>query len=104
MNKFSLGLSIFDAIFKLVPFVEKLFKGKPKSGAEKKALVLGGVKSLVEGAEEIAGVVATGGAKSTWDKIGKHVPGMIDTAAASFFPKKNAALTPSLTEDEKINK
>lgn len=83
-NKFEMGLNIFSGIVSLVHFAESWFSGKPKSGEEKAALVLEGTKELVNSMEGIT----TGGAKSTWTKIERITPALIDKTAGILYPPK----------------
>jgi len=82
MDKWEVGFNIFEALTKIVPFVESWFSDKPKSGAEKKKLAMESLKSVVKAGDAIA----TGGAKSTWDKVEKHAPDLIDMTAKMMFP------------------
>lgn len=80
------------AVFlKLVPFIlqmmvlsERLFIGKPQSGAEKKAVVMGTAQAVV-GAMQ---TVSTGGQKETWDQLADPVSQLIDSACTVVFKDK----------------
>lgn len=84
MDEFKKGLNIFSGIVSLIHFAENFFSDKPKSGKEKAAMVLEGTKELVNSMES----VTTGGAKSTWAKIEKVAPALIDKTANVLYPPK----------------
>jgi len=83
MDKFKMGMNILSGVFSLVRFAERWFSGKPKSGREKKAMVIEGVKELVGNMEG----ATTGGAHETWSKIEKELPAIIDNAAGVLYLK-----------------
>ena len=77
-------------VFRIVPFaiklmkvVEELFDDIPESGAEKKKLVLEGVKAVI-GA--VGGFVLTA---ELWVKIEKAIGFIIDAAAMFLFPHED---------------
>uniref|UniRef100_A0A6H1Z6S9 Uncharacterized protein n=1 Tax=viral metagenome TaxID=1070528 RepID=A0A6H1Z6S9_9ZZZZ len=77
-----------DLFLKLMPYIVSLvglaerFISKPKSGIEKKALVVSGVKTVVDGMT----AASSGGQKETWKNISGAVDEFIDAAAAVRFP------------------
>lgn len=73
-------LRIVPFVISLMKVVEELFDDIPESGAEKKKLVLEGVKAVI-GA--IGGFVLT---PELWGKIEKAVSLIIDAAAVFLFP------------------
>ena len=82
MNKFNTGLSILQGVFSLIHFAEAWYSDKPKTGEQKKQLVMNGLKSIVRSAE----AVTTGGAHKTWEKIGKVAPELIDNSVQLLYP------------------
>lgn len=82
MNKWEIGLNIFKALTKIVPFVESWFSNEPKSGKYKKKLAMESLKSVIKAGDSIA----TGGAKDTWSKIEQHAPDLIDMTAKMMYP------------------
>ena len=85
MNKWEVGFNIFEALTKIVPFVESWFSDSPKSGKDKKKLAMESFKSIVKASDSIA----TGGAKDTWSKIEQHAPKLIDMTAKMMYPSDN---------------
>lgn len=69
-------IEILNLIFGLLPIAEKLFEDKPKSGAEKKEMVVETTRGVI-GALEAA---STGGQKGTWGIIGRVIEPFIDLA------------------------
>jgi len=82
MNKFNTGLSILQGIFSLIHFAEALYSDKPKTGEQKKQLVLDGAKGIIESASNLT----SGGAHKTWEKIEKIAPDLIDNASSLLYP------------------
>lgn len=82
MNKFNMGLNILQGIFSLIHFAEALYSDKPKTGQQKKQLVMEGAKGIIESASNLT----SGGAKSTWEKIEKIAPTLIDDASSLLYP------------------
>ena len=82
MDKFTMGVNIFEGVISLVHFAESFFSGEPKSGEQKKNLVLNTAKILIHSADNIA----TGGAKNTWNKIDAILPNIVDTTANILYP------------------
>lgn len=80
MNAF---LKLIPYIFSLVGLAER-FVSNPKSGAEKKAIVLQGVRTALDAMTD----VSTGGQKETWQSIQGATSELIDAAAAIRFPKE----------------
>ena len=74
-------IGILSAIVQLMAIVEPIFG--PKSGAVKKEVVTGAVKTIVDVVEE----VSAGGQKQTWERIKEPVSNIIDNAATILFPK-----------------
>lgn len=77
-----------NMFLKLTPFVlqmmmiaEIYFNDKPKSGAEKKALVMGTAQTVIGAVQ----TVSKGGQKETWDQLAEPVSVLIDGAASIMF-------------------
>lgn len=81
MNWMSLFINLAPAIVKMIGIAEKAFSDKPKSGAEKKELVMQSTKAIVDGMQ----AVSTGGQKETWDQLEEPLSGLVDAAAAAIF-------------------
>lgn len=81
-NKFETGINILKGVFSLVHFFEALFSDKPKTGAQKKQLVIESAKSLIDTAENLS----TGGMHNTWEKIETVLPDVVDSAASILYP------------------
>lgn len=81
MNWVTLLINLAPAIIKLIGMAEIALADKPKSGAEKKALVMGATEAIVEGMTS----VSTGGQKETWEQIKEPVSGLVDAAAGAMF-------------------
>ena len=69
-------------ILALVNVAEAAFSDTPKSGEQKKAMVMTAVKCIVEG----GAIVATGGAATSWAVYAPVVGYAIDIAAGQLFP------------------
>jgi len=82
MDKFNTGLSILQGVFSLIHFAEAWYSDTPKTGEQKKQLVMSGLESIVKSAE----AVTTGGAHKTWEKIEKIAPEFIDDSAQLLYP------------------
>ena len=78
----TLLLKLIPTIIQLMAFAEKAFDGVPDSGAQKKAMVVGTAKAVVEGIAS----VSTGGQKETWNEIAEPISTVIDGAASIMFP------------------
>lgn len=83
MNWVQLLLQILPFVFRLIPIAEKAFADVPKSGAEKKAMVMGATSVAVDA----LATISTGGQKETWDRIAKPVSGIVDAACTIMFPQ-----------------
>lgn len=77
-----------DIFSKVTPFVismigiaEKAFDGQPKSGAEKKKMVVDATRNVIGGAYS----ASTGGQKETWEKLAKPVDGLVDATCNFLF-------------------
>lgn len=66
---------------RMIPVAEKVFDDKPKSGAEKKQMVMTGTKALIDTME----AVSTGGQAETWGRMEKPVSDAIDAACGEIF-------------------
>jgi hypothetical protein len=66
----------------LIKIAEAIFAQVPKSGEEKKALVMGVVEQLVG----VADTTFSGGAKATWEQIKPSVGMVVDASANIIFP------------------
>jgi hypothetical protein len=85
MNKWlAVFVQVFPAIVTLMGVAERAFGNKPKSGADKKAMVMEATKAIVCGIT----AASTGGQADTWAKIEKPVSNIIDNAAAIVFPEE----------------
>jgi len=71
----------------LIHIAEELFADKPKSGEEKKRLVMDTTEAVIGAVKD----ASTGGQKETWDRISDPVSNMVDNMATIMFPKKNPA-------------
>lgn len=84
-------MNVFILILKYLPTIialaEELFADKPKSGEDKKALVMATTSAALGAVKDIS----TGGQKETWDRIADPVSSMVDNMATIMFPKKNPA-------------
>lgn len=75
---------LLQLIPSLIKIAEAIFADVPKSGADKKALVLGVADNLVA----VADSTFSGGAKETWAAIRPSVGLVVDATATIFFPNK----------------
>ena len=66
----------------LIKIAEAIFANIPKSGADKKALVMGVVENLVG----VADTTFSGGAKETWEQIKPSVGMVVDATANIIYP------------------
>jgi len=78
VNYISLFVKLIPGIIGMMGVAQRLFSKKPKSGAEKKELVLATVQTVLDSAL----AVSTGGQKETWEQIKEPVSLLIDAAAA----------------------
>ena len=78
-------LQVLPSVIQLMAVAEKAFDKKPDSGAEKKQMVMGATKAMVDGLQ----TVSKGGQKETWNKLEAPLNGAID-AACDFLFKKDA--------------
>ena len=67
-------VALAPAVVKLIGFIETLFSGKAKSGAEKKDAVM----EIVGTVFNAASAISTGGQKETWDNLKEPVSTLID--------------------------
>lgn len=78
-----------DALFRVLPLLivlaEKLLG--PKTGDQKKELVLGAAQLAMEA----VGAVSTGGQAETWDRIKPSVGKIVDAGVEIIFPKGTSA-------------
>ncbi|MBA7635748.1 hypothetical protein ES703_43352 [subsurface metagenome] len=79
---------MFDFMVKLLPFLmsamgiaEKCLG--PKTGKEKKELVMEGARVVTDGFEDLS----TGGQRATWERISEPVSRIIDGACDILFKK-----------------
>ncbi len=79
---------MFNTFMKLLPLIvammgiaEKAFSGKPKSGAEKKAMVLAATKTTVDAITDVAG--------KDYNDLDKPISDFIDVSAGLLFKKEN---------------
>ncbi len=79
MQYLTLFLKLFPFIIQLMSIAEKF--GESGSGIQKKEMVVGGVKTVIDG----IAAVSTGGQKETWDKIKDPVSGLVDSIARLLF-------------------
>ena len=84
MQYFQLFIKLIPLIIQLMALAEKYITG-PKSGAEKKALVIDAIKSTFDGVQG----VSTGGQAETLTAVAPLVDKTIDVAAAMLFPSKS---------------
>lgn len=84
MNIISILIKALPSIIQLVALAEYSYKNKPKSGVEKKVLVMEGAKAIIEGVQAIS----TGGQAETLDKIKEPVSVIIDNVAKIAFPNQ----------------
>lgn len=80
-------MNIFKMILQLLPFVTEMMQiaeraqdGGPKTGEEKKEMVTGATKAVVDAVVS----VSTGGQAETWGIIGKVIDPFIDAACSIF--------------------
>ena len=85
MNWLQLLPIIMNIVLKLIPVAEKAFSDKPKSGPEKKAMVVETARTVV-GA---LGAHSTGGQKETWTILKDPVNIVIDETCNHLFNKEN---------------
>lgn len=78
VNYIGLFTKLIPGVISLMAIAQRLFSGKPKSGAEKKELVLATVETVLSSTL----AVSTGGQKETWEAIKEPVGMLIDAAAA----------------------
>lgn len=81
MQWFTFVIKILPFIFELMKMAEKAFRDKPKSGEEKKELVMEGAEAVIGGIVE----VSTGGQKETWEEIKEPVSNIIDYSTDILF-------------------
>jgi len=84
MQYFQLFIKLVPLIMQLMVLAEKYIT-TPKSGAEKKALVVDAIKTTFEGVQGIS----TGGQAETLTAVAPLVDKTIDVAAAMLFPSKD---------------
>lgn len=77
VNYMSLFIKLIPGIIGLMGVAQRLFSKKPKSGAEKKELVMTTVQTVLDSAL----AVSTGGQKETWEQLKEPVSLLIDAAA-----------------------
>lgn len=84
-------MNILILVLKYLPTIislaEEIFADKPKSGEDKKRLVMDTTQAVIGAVKD----VSTGGQKETWDRISDPVSSMVDNMATIMFPKKNSA-------------
>jgi len=83
MNWLSLFMQLLPTVIKLAQLAEQIFDNKPKAGQEKKAMVMGAIQAIVEGAQAIS----TGGQANTWKEIEKPLGIAVDIATGFIFKK-----------------
>jgi len=91
MNWFKYVANLLPTVLSLMALAEQAFSGRPKSGAQKKALVTTGAKAIVEG----IATMSTGGQAETWTRISGPVSGIIDHVAAIAFPSSESKEIPA---------
>ena len=82
MNWLTIIIKLLPFIFSMMNLAEKVMSDEPKSGADKKTLVVESAKIAIAA---IAGV-STGGQAETWNKIAEPISTIIDSAAGMLFP------------------
>ena len=82
MHVLLLVVKLIPMILALVELAEKALSNVPKSGEQKKEVVMTAVEALAGGAS----AVFTGGAADTWERIKPYVSTIIDGAASIAFP------------------
>ena len=77
-----------EIVIAALPFVtqmmhlaEEAYHNKPKSGEEKKALVMEATKVVTEGMTKLS----TGGQKDTWETISEPISKFVDAACGFLF-------------------
>lgn len=75
-------LAVIGLIPKLVELAEFIFSKVPKSGEQKKELVMGVTKEVVNTMKSIS----TGGQKETWEEIEAPISSAVDSIAGTIFP------------------
>jgi len=81
-------VTLIPSIMRLMGIAEKALEEKPKSGQEKKQLVMDGAKAIVEGVTS----VSTGGQKETWEFLEEPMAGMVDNLTTIMYPKNKPSL------------
>lgn len=76
-------LQVLPSVIQLMAIAEKALDDKPKSGAEKKQMVMGATRAIVGGMQS----VSKAGQKDTWDKLEAPLNGAVDAASGFLFKK-----------------
>jgi len=77
-------IEVMPFVVEMMRLAEKAYHDKPKSGEEKKALVMEATKSVTEGMTELS----TGGQKHTWEVISEPISKFVDAACGFLFGSK----------------
>lgn len=88
MAIFQIIISLLPSIVKLMMLAEDALNDKPKSGADKKSLVMEGTKAILDGVQG----VSTGGQKETWDELRDPVSGIVDNLTSIMYPKDKPSI------------
>ena len=76
--------NLLHAIPSIVSLAENIFSGKPKSGTDKKALVMTIAKTAVDTITDLS----TGGQQHTWERLSGPISNIIDNIASVLFPSE----------------
>jgi hypothetical protein len=78
----TLAMKLMPLVTDLVVIAEKLFDDVPESGADKKAMVMSGIKSVFSAMIS----VSTGGQQDTWSRLEPFVSQIVDSICSVLFP------------------
>ena len=83
-----LVVTLLPMIMKLMGIAETALEDKPKSGPEKKRLVMDGTEAILMGVKG----VSTGGQAETWERIEEPVSGLVDNLTTLMYPKDRPSI------------
>lgn len=74
-------IEVMPFVVRMMNLAEKAYHDKPKTGKQKKDLVMEATKSVTEGMTKLS----TGGQKSTWEVISGPISEFVDIACDLLF-------------------
>jgi len=82
MQILTLLTTLLPSILGLMGIAERAFSSVPKSGQQKKDLVMAAAQTIIGGVQS----VSTGGQAATWQAIAAPISQIIDAASSIAFP------------------